>query len=84
MELTPKYLDYCAITFKITPKSVSRDLANNILRVFYEAPKIMMKDSIFNNPEILLEYDKYHIAIYEADENAFREKPNWLSNPYVK
>lgn len=76
----PKYLDYCAIAFKIIHKRMDKDVAQRIMEIFYGTRNTMMEAAIFNDPEMLSQFDKYHIAIYEADELEFFKKPQWLTN----
>lgn len=84
MILTPKYLDYCALSFKIIHKNLVKDAANNILRDYFEVGNMIMKPEVLNDFKTLFELDKYSIAIYEADVEAFVQKPSIATDHYIK
>lgn len=81
--LTPKRLDHLSIIFKMTNKGMSKIISENIMREYYGACSVIANPMILSNAEALAEYDKYHIALYEADEYSFSLKPRWLM-PYIK
>lgn len=84
MRPTPKYLDYCALRFKMINKRNSKEIAEIIMKTFYATGEIILEPAVLDNHEILSLYDKYLIAIYEADEVPFLRKPRWLSVPQIR
>lgn len=78
--LTPQYLKHWAIILKLVHRRLNKSILLNILRLYYESGIAMIDPIIFNDPRILANYDKSHIAIYEADEIQFHRKPRWLDS----
>lgn len=52
-----------------------------LIQVYYEIGGILSDPDILNDHEKLAELDKYHIELYESNEQTFRSRRVWMS-PY--
>lgn len=71
-------MDYLSIILRTINRNISRQIIDQILRIYYGAASIMTDQAVLNDQVILAELDKSLIALYESDELAFQFKPKWL------
>lgn len=82
--LEPKHLEFMTIILKFTNAGASQRTANAIRYIFFKSMIGMEEANIFQNPELLSEFDKLHIKMYEADPIWFHHQPSHLPFPQFK
>lgn len=78
--LIPKYLNYCAIISQISHYTNERVIKKYIFQIYQFGAEVILQPKIFNDPQLLLEFDKSLIAIYDADRSLFKHRPRTLLN----
>lgn len=71
----PKYLNYVAIAYNLMIKEKT-----DLRGVFYYAIEKMLTEPIFQNRNLLLEYDRYYIDMYNANTKEFQNTNEWTEN----
>lgn len=79
-ESTPQYLDNYVIISKVWYLQNEKVITNDIIRTYYNATRLILKPIIFDNPQLLSQYDNALIAIYKANPNLFQQQPHWFSD----
>lgn len=66
-----KDIDHVVVVFKTINRDAFRDVTIKVKEIYYEIEDKMFESDVVNNSATFNEYDKYHIALYEADQNGF-------------
>lgn len=68
---------------KLINKS-QQNVTDKIVLAYYSMTNVIAAPSVLHNQSaFLILHDRNHIALYEADENLFNAKHNWLL-PHLK
>lgn len=79
MNLTPKRLNLWIIIAKKLNKLRPTELVNKMLYIFYATIGEIYEAIVKDDNELLTQLDQNHIALYEANEELFHIKPQWLN-----
>lgn len=59
-------------------------IAEEIKNSFYRITDMILVPVVFNDSKILTEFDKNHIALYEANKRTLRDRPKHLNLKTIK